>query len=51
MSFIYQLFLGAGWAYIGHRFHWPISVVIVACFMTAVFAFYLSCVIEADRRG
>jgi hypothetical protein len=50
VRFIYIVTLSAGWAYIGYRFHWPISVRIVAAVMTVVYAFYISRVIEDDRR-
>lgn len=46
----YMVFIGLGWAYMGHAFHWPTSVIATASFTTAVFAFYLSRVIEDDRR-
>jgi hypothetical protein len=51
MRFIYIVSIGAGWAYIGHRLHWPVSVTIVASAMTVTFAFYLSRVSEDDRNG
>jgi hypothetical protein len=50
MRVIYAFCLGAGWAYIAVRMHWPVSIIIVADIMTMLFAFYLSRVIEDDRR-
>jgi hypothetical protein len=49
MRTVYAICLGAGWAYVGHRMHWPLSIVFTASVMSVVFGFYLSRVIEDDR--
>jgi hypothetical protein len=50
MRTVYAICLGAGWSYIAYRMHWPVSVMFTAITMTLLFAFYLSRVIEDDRR-
>ena len=50
VKLLYMLTLSFGWGYLGEEFNWPVSARLVAFVMTLVFAFYVSRVIEDDRR-
>jgi len=50
VTFLYILILSFGWGYLGDKFHWPFSAVLIAVVMTITFACLVSRVIEDDRR-
>ena len=50
MKGLYLVILAFGWGYLGDKFHWSVSAKLVAFVMTITFAFYISRVIEDDRR-
>jgi hypothetical protein len=47
---LYIIVLAFGWGYLGGKFHWSISVKLVAFLMTVTFAFLVSRVVEDDRK-
>ena len=51
MRWIYVAILGLGSGYIAVTFHWPTPVGPIATIMTLVLAFYVSRVIEDDRKS
>jgi hypothetical protein len=50
VKWLHIIVLSFGWGYLGDKFHWSISVRLVAFLMTVTFAFLVSRVIEDDRR-
>jgi hypothetical protein len=50
VKLLYMLTFSFGWGYLGSKFNWPLTVTSVAIVMTITFAFYLSRVIEDDRK-
>jgi hypothetical protein len=48
--FLYMIVLSFGWGYLGDKYHWPMSVRIVAFFMTVTFAILVARLVEGDRR-
>jgi hypothetical protein len=50
VKLLYVLILSFGWGYLGQKFKWPFSAVLVAAVMTITFACLIGRVVEDDRR-
>lgn len=51
MRTIYAIVMAACWAFLAHEFHWSMLSLVAAIVLTLTASWYLSRVIEDDRRS